>query len=210
MMLVIFLMLTHAVSLAPRGVMDVAIYNQYLDIELVSPVCFCDCGIYNEHPVARTDVGAMMKISFQFGLEKLPGGILMCEVQREGNIESDCQFSTDTTSIEAAEDTSKITRLLVAWKIEHFGEPIVRIILVEYDRELVLNEDRLAKLYDKVNEQFPKRYNPSRYTWLLSTNTVLETTYEVAQREGLELKIAISEGVKDWNTRAALWIDPKR
>jgi hypothetical protein len=198
------------VSLTLRGIMDVTVHNQYPDIELVSPVYFCNRGVYNEYPVERTDVGAMMMISFQFGLDKLPGGILMYGVQRKGNIESDHQFSTDATSIEAVEDTSKITRLLVAWKIEHFGEPKVYIVLVEHDSELEWNEDKQAKLYDKVNEQFTRHCNPSRYTWLVSDNIVLETTYEIAQREGLELKIAIYKGIKDWDTRPALWIDPER
>jgi hypothetical protein len=203
-------MLTCTVSLTPRGVMDVTVHNQYSDIELVSPVYFCNHGSYNEYPVKRTDIGAVMKIGFSFGLDKLPGGILMYEVQRKGNTESDYRPSIDTTFTETVRDTSKIMRFLVIWKIEYFGEPRIHIVLVEHDHEFVLNEDKLAKLYDKVNEQFSRSYISSKYTWLVSANTVLKTTYEVAQKEGLELKIAISKGVKDWNTRPALWIDPER
>jgi hypothetical protein len=209
-MLMIFLMLMRTVSLTPRGVMNVTVHNQYSDIELVSPVYFCNRGIYNEYPVERTHIGAMMKIRFQFGLDKLPGGILMYEVQRKGNTESDHQPNIDTTFAETVGDTSKMMRLLVTWKIEHFGEPRVRIVLVEHDNELEWDEDELAKLYNKVNEQFSRSYSPSRYSWLVSANTVLEATYEAAQKEGLELKIAISKGIKDWNTRPALWIDPER
>jgi hypothetical protein len=190
--------------------MDVIVHNRYSDVELVSPVYFCNHGTYNEYPVERTDIGAMMKIGFSFGLDKLPGGILMYEVRRKGNTESDYQFNIDTTFAETVRDTSKMIRLLVVWKIKHFDEPRVHIVLVEHDIELEWNEDKLAKLYDKVNEQSSRHYNPSRYTWLVSDNIVLKTTYEVAQREGLELKIAISKGIKDWSTRPALWIDPER
>jgi hypothetical protein len=190
--------------------MNMIVRNQYSDIELVSPVYFCNRGSYNEYTVERTGIGAVIKIGFSFGLDKLPGGILMYGVQRKGNIESDHQFSTDATSIEAVEDTSKITRLLVAWKIEHFGEPKVYIVLVEHDSELEWNEDKQAKLYDKVNEQFTRRCNPSRYTWLVSDNIVLETTYKLAQKEALELETTISKGIKDCSARPALRIDTER
>jgi hypothetical protein len=203
-------MLMCIVSLTLHRVMDVTVHNQYSDIELVSPVYFCNHGIYNEYPVKRTDVGAMMKIDFRFGLDKLPRGILMYEVQEKGNIRSDHCLNIDTTSAKMVGDTSKMMRFLVTWKIENFGEPRVRIVLVEHDNDLTLNEDKLAKLYNKVNGQFSKQYSPSRYTWLVSANTVLEATYEAVQKEGLELKVVISKGIKDWNTRPALWIDPER
>jgi hypothetical protein len=210
MMLEIFLMLMCIVSLTLRGVMDVAVHNQYSDIELVSPVYFCNRGIYNEYPVEKTDGIVMMKIDFSFGLDKLPGGILMYEVQRKGNTESDYRSNIDTTFAETVGNTSKMMRFLVIWKIEHSGEPRVHIVLVEHDNELEWDEDKLAKLYDKANDQSSRHYNPSRYTWLVSANTVLEATYEAVQKEGLELKVVISKGIKDWNTRQALWIDPER
>jgi hypothetical protein len=209
-MLVIFLILMCIVSLTLHGVMDVTVYNQYSDIELVSPVYFCNHGSYNEYPVERTGGSVMMKIDFNFGLDKLPGGILMYKVQRKGNTESDYQSNIDITLAETVGDMSKMMRLLVVWEIERFGESRVRIVLVEHDNKLILNEDKLAKLYDKVNKQFSRSYNPSRYSWLVSANTVLKTTYEIAQKEGLELKIVISKGIKDCNARPALWIDPER
>src|SRR5690606_26774778 len=118
------------VSLTLHGVMDVAVHNQYPDIELVSPVYFCNRGVYNEYPVERTDIGAMLKIDFSFGVDKLPGGILMYEVQRKGNTESDHKSSSGATCSECVVDTSKTMRLLVVWTIEQFGEARAHIVLV--------------------------------------------------------------------------------
>jgi hypothetical protein len=198
------------ISLAPRGAMNATVYHQYSDIELVSPVYFCNRGIYNEYPVERTNDSVMMKIDFNFGLDKLPGGILMYEVQRERGVMSDRQPNADATPTEVVEDTSKTMRLLVVWEIEHFGEPRVYIVLVKHDNELEWDEDKLAKLYDKVNEQFSSHYNSSRYAWLVRDDIVLETAYEVVQKESFELKIVTSKGIKGWNTRQALWIDTER
>jgi hypothetical protein len=204
-------MLICAVSLILYGIMDVVVHNQYSDIELISPVYFCNRGTYDEYPIEKKDVSTMMRIGFSFGLDKLPGGILMYEVQGSGNTKSDCQPSTDTTSTEAVEVTSKMMRLLVVWKIEHFGEPSVYIVLVEHDKELVLNgEDKLAQLYDKVNDQFSRCYSFSESTWLVCDNTVLKATYEIVQKESFELNIAISKGTKDKYTKSALWIDSER
>jgi hypothetical protein len=189
--------------------MNTIVHNQHPDIELVSPVYFCNCGIYNEHPVKRTDAGAMMNVGFRFDLDNLPSGILMYEVQKEGKAKSDHQPSIDIVSTQTAKDTSKMMRLLVAWKIEQFEEPRIHIVLLEHDNELVLNEDKLVQLY-KVNDQFSRRYNSSKSTWLVSANTVLEAAYEVVQKEGIELKITISEGAKDNDTKSALWIDSER
>jgi hypothetical protein len=209
-MLVIFLALMCAVSLAFCGVVDATVYNQHPDIELVSPVYFCDRRAYNEYPIERTNAGTVMKIGFSLGLDKLPGGILMYEVQRRGNIKSDQQPSADAASTEAIEATSKVMRLLVTWKIERFGEPRVHIVLIEHENELVLNENQLAQLYDKVNDQFSRCYDSSKSAWLVNANIVLTVAYEVVQKECLELKITISEGVKDNYTKPALWIDSER
>jgi hypothetical protein len=208
MILAIFLMLMCTASLTLNEKLNVTIYNRHPDIELTSPVYFCDDWTYNEYPIERTVASAVMKISFRLDFNK-PGGILMYEVQRMENAKSDYQSSTDATSAEADEDASKVMRLLVAWRIEIFGESRVHVILVEHNNELVLNEDKLEQLYDKVNEQFSGLYNLSKSTWLVGVNIILEATYEVVRKD-LELKIAISKGVKDWNTGPALWIDPER
>jgi hypothetical protein len=206
--LVIFPILMCTVSLTLHGVMDVAVHNQYPDIELASPVYFCNRGVYNEYPVERTDIGAMLKIDFSFGLDKLPGGILMYEVRRKGNTESDHQSSTDATSIEGVEDTPKTMRLLVVWKIEHFGEARAHIVLVEHDKELEWDEDRLSELHQKCWYSLNAWIDPARNNWLLDDGAVLETTSKV-MNGGYRWDIFISEG-DIVNVRKPLWIDVER
>jgi hypothetical protein len=132
---------------------------------------------------------------------------LMYEIRRKRNRRSDHQSSINTAYAKVIEEASKMTRLLVAWKIDRSGGSKVRIILVECDDKLVLNEDKLAQLYKRVND-IPSGYHA--ITWLMCDNTVLETTYEIEQKTGIELEITISEGDKDENTKSALWIDPER
>jgi hypothetical protein len=222
-MLVTFLILICVVSLILHGTMDITVHNQYSDIELALPVYFYDGGTCCEHPVERMDAEVMIKVGFTFGLDKLSGGILMYKAQR--NTQSDHQSSTDTISTEVVEDTSKVMQLLVVWKIDSFREPKVNVVLVEHENELVLNEDKLAQLYSKVNNM-PLSYNreeiifdydsddpsfdSSRRTWLMCDNTVLATTHKVVHEGGHELRIAISQGIKGEDTMRPIWIDSER
>jgi hypothetical protein len=210
MILVISLMLICIASLTLYKTMDVTIHNQHSDIELVSPVYFCDGGTYNEYPAERMDASTVMRIGFRLGLDKLPGGILMYALQKKGSVGSDHQSSTSTTSIEAIENASNMMSLLVAWKIEDSEKPIVHIVLTVHENELILDEDKLSQLYNKIDCQLSRCYAISKSTWLVFDNTVLETTYEIVQKESIGLKIAIFEGVKDVYAKSAFWIDPER
>jgi hypothetical protein len=208
MILVIFLIPMYISSLTFHETIYVTTHNLYSDIEIASPVYFCNRGTYNECPVARTNVGAMMKIGFRFDLGKLLCGILMYEVQKKGNTKSNRQYITDTTSTKTIEDTLKMTRLLVIWKIKSYERFKVHIALVEHGNEFVLNEDKLAELYDKVDSQLSRRCNTC--AWLMNDNIVLEVTYEVVQKGDLELKITISKRAKNKYTKSALWTDSER
>jgi hypothetical protein len=187
--------------------MDVTVHKQSPIIESISPVYLCDSGTYSEYSVEGTDDGSIVKTGFKFGLDKLPGGIFVCEVQRKGNIEFDHYSSADTTFTEDVENISETMRLLVAWKINYLWWPNVQIVLIVYGNELVLNEDKLTQLYSKIDDQFFERHDASESTWLVCDDTVLEITYEIVQKVGIELKITISEGVEDENAEPALWID---
>jgi hypothetical protein len=182
--------------------------NQHQGMRLVSPICFLNRGKYYKYRVERTNTDVMMKcdLKFDFDQDTLEG-ILMYEMQREENTRSNHQSSINTTYAEVIEEASKMTRLLVAWKIDRSGESKVRIILVECDDSLVLNEDKLAQLHKKANN-IPSSYH-SR-TWLMYDNTVLKATYEIEQKTDIDLKITISEENEDENTKSALWIDPER
>jgi hypothetical protein len=189
--------------------MIMTVFNQYLDIKLASPVYFCNNGTYNEYPIERTDNNVMMKIGFRFGLDKLSGGILMYKVQRKRDTRSNYQSSTNTTSTETVEDTLKMMRLLMVWRIERSWKFRVRIVLVEHGDELILDEDKLAQLYIKFDNQLSRNYDSFQSTWLVCDNIILMTAYEVVQEEGIGLKITISKGAKKYAMKP-IWIDPER
>jgi hypothetical protein len=119
--------------------------------------------------------------------------------------------------IETVEDTSRMMRLLVTWKTKYPEQPKVNVMLVEHDNELVLDEDKLVKLYDKVNDMPSEMYNRTfkydgiyRSTWLMCNNIVLDVAHEITCEKGCGLKVTISEGVKGEDARSALWIDSER
>jgi hypothetical protein len=130
--------------------MDVTIHAQHSDFELASLVYFFNHETCNEHSVERTDTSAVTKISLNFDLDELPSGILMYELQRKGNSESGCQSIANNIFTEAIENTPKMMRLLVTWEIKNSGELSARAVLVEHDRNFVLNEDKLKQLYQKM------------------------------------------------------------
>jgi hypothetical protein len=191
--------------------MVMTVHNRYSDIELVSPVYFCNGGIYYEYPVKKTYASAVMKIGFSFDPDQDEfRGILMYEMRRKGNTRSNHQSSTDTIYTKVIEEASKMMRLLVTWKIERSGEPKVNIILAEYDSMFAISEDKLAYLYDKINDQFARRYSSLGYTWLMYDNTMWVVTYEIVQKAAFELKITISEGARNQVTLRPICIEPER
>jgi hypothetical protein len=152
------------------------------------------------------DVGTVMKIGFMYDINQdEPGGILMYELQRKRNTKTD--YQPNTTSTGSAEDTYKIMRLLVVWKRDRSRNISACILLVEHDNELVLNEDKLAQLYDKIYD-IPSTYFSC--TLLICRDTVLETIGKIIFEKGLELKINISEGAKNKYTMKPMWIDSER
>jgi hypothetical protein len=179
--------------------MDVTVRDRHPDIELVSPVYFCNHKIYSEHFVERTDTSIMMKTVFRFDpSQDESGGILTYKVQRKSGARSN--YPMINTTHARVENAIKIMRLLITWRIKHLGRPKVNVVLVEYDHEIVLNKDKLVQLY-KVNDIL-SGHDLSR--WLMYDTTALKTEHEVVRNEGPKLKIIISRKVEDKHTKSAL------
>jgi hypothetical protein len=207
-MLAIFSILIHAISLTFYKTLNVIVHNQYPVIELTSPVYFCNHGTYYEYPVEKIDDGAIMKTGFRFDPEQNePGGILMYEVQRKESEISDPQSGIDTIYTKVIKKVSKMMRLLITWNIKHLEEPKVHIMLIEYGDESIPDEDRLAQLYNKINSML---LNHNRCMWLVRDCEALKTTYEVVQKEYLELKIIISKIFSDLVATKPIWVDSER
>jgi hypothetical protein len=201
MMLVIFVILMCSASLTLYETMVMAIYIQCPYIELVSPICSCNCETYYEYPVERTYVDTAMNIGFKFAPNQdKPRGILMYKVQRKRGT----KFSHRSIIGKTIEEALKMLRLLIIWKIGSSGQPKANIMLVEYDNKLDLNEDKPVQLYNKVNDM------PSTNTWLMYDNTALEVAYKVMHGEDIELNITISQGRRSQNNIRPMLVDLER
>jgi hypothetical protein len=213
----VFLILMWNVSSTFPETMLMTVHNRYPGIELASPVYFCNHGTYYEYFVGTTYND--MKAEFRSDSNQdHPGGILMYEVQRKRNIISDRRFSIDAIYTKVIEE-SKTMQLLVIWKNKRPGEPKIYIMLVEHDNELFLNRDKLAQLYNKINDipfgygfMYPhtRHYNTPGHTILMYDDTVLKAEYRLMQNVVLELDIAISEGNRDKYAMKSMWIDSER
>jgi hypothetical protein len=185
------------------------VHNRYPDIELVSSVYYCNCGIYYVYPAEETDNGTM-KIGFRLDLNQDESrGILMYEVQRKGDTVSGHQSSIEPIYAKAIEEASKMTRLLVILKIKHIEKPKLNVMLVEYNNGLVLNEYKLAQLYEKANDISFDR-DLFEYTWLMCNNTALKIKREVTLATGIELKITISKGSGNQSSIRPMRVDSER
>jgi hypothetical protein len=180
--------------------MLMTIKNIYSDIELVSPVYFCSGGTHYAYPVEQNDKGITMKLDFRFDPDQESGGILIYEIQRKENAKSDQQSKT-------IEKTLRPMRLLMIWKIKDLKLPRLGTILLEYDNRLVLNEDKLAQLYDRFND-IPGSYY--RNTWLLWDTMALEENRHFSWHTSLQLEITIDKGFKGADIIRPMWIDPER
>jgi hypothetical protein len=217
MMLLISLMLTYTISLTLYNTTIMTIHNQYPNIELASPIYFCNCGTYYEYPVKRMDASTIMTVGFRSNLNQgESSGILMYELRRKSSEGSDHQSDVDVISAKDIEEVLKMTRLLVTWEIKYLEEPKVDAMLVEYDNGLVLDEDRLAKLYEKVNGMPFEVYKwvcvhsvVFERTRLGRVNTVLGAIYKAISEKSFELKMTIS-GIENKYIMKPFWIDPER
>jgi hypothetical protein len=192
-------MFIYIVSLTLQKIAHMTIHNRYSDIELVSPVLFCNCENRYEYHVEKTDTGSMLKINIKFDTDQDVEGILMCKIQMKSNTRTNHRYSNG--------ETSRVMRLLVAWKIKH-SRAHEKTILVEYDDTFEVNENRLEQLYNKVRNIPTMWY---RNEWLIYDDTILKvTSNSLTYKRDPGLEITISRGVGDSVTIRPMWIDPER
>jgi hypothetical protein len=188
--------------------MIITVYNQHPNIELESPVYFCNRGKHYKHHVERTDAGTIMNIDLKFDIDQNElGGILIYEVRKGESIRLDYQSIINIMAAKIIEEATKMMRFLITWRIKRFGQPKVNTMLIDCAEESVLDEDKLAQFYDKMD------FSLSRYCgrrWLMYDNTILREEYDVIQEEGIELKVNISQEAEDEDTIRPMWIDSTR
>jgi hypothetical protein len=210
----------YIISLTLQRTVDVTVRNSHSFVELVSPVYFCNHGTCYEYPVERTDHDAITKISFRFDFNQHEsGGILMYKAQRKVDAGSDHQSSID----KVIEDTLNMMQLLVIWKTKDLEEPQVIITLLEHDNEHVLDEDKLAQLYNKMIDIpfiycYSHPHQPTINFYSLITLVCIHRILYVAYKTEwkgilkLEMKVFGNDYTTGYNEYAMkpMWMDPKR
>jgi hypothetical protein len=203
MILAIFHTLMYTFSLTLHKTVFINVHNRCSDVRLVSPVCFFNRGFHYRYPIKETWTGVMMKIGFNFDLDQdTPRGVLMYKVRRKGNTGFDHQSGVDNTSTRVTKEVLKMMRLLVIFKFVHSEKLKVNTILVEYDNKHVLNEDKLAQLYEKANDVY---FGHDFSSWLMYDNTVLNIAHKVVQKISPNLEIAIARGIRYLNVIKPIW-----
>jgi hypothetical protein len=186
-----------AASLALQPLVSLNIYRRCQDINLTSPVYFTNGGRWNVAPDQEIDVNAVMRNRIEFdSRQDILKGILTYRIHRQ-----------HTESDQSVQNESKCIWLLVVWR-ECTEGLHVHALLVEHDRELDWDENKLRELYQKCWYSLNAWINPTRNNWLLDDAVVLKTAIKV-MNGGHRWNIFISEGSND-NTRKPLWIDVER
>jgi hypothetical protein len=160
----IFYVLTCVVSFALQSPVSLNIHNQCKDNHLTSPVYFIHGGRWRVAPGQEINVDTVIRgcIEFDFRQDMLEGA-LVYEVRRKHT--------------ESAQDESKHSWLLVAWKGKHTKELHMRALLVEHDKRL--DEDRLKRLYGKRWPLLKAQSDTTGGSWTLDDTTKLTTTIRV-------------------------------
>jgi hypothetical protein len=167
--------------------MDVIINNQCADIELTSPVYFTkDAMSYIQFP-QQVDSKSSVKIKFKIGISlDTSGGVLLYHLQRK-------------------EDTSISTQLLVIWGCK--SHPYSCVLLIEHEKTLVWNEDKLKTLYHICMSRYD--INFSTEEWLLDDNITLKVKCHPSHGS-FEMNIIISEDKSPLCPKKPLWVTSDR
>jgi hypothetical protein len=184
------------------------IYNQCLDVDLVSPTYDIDIDLVcHRPPDYKVRAGDTMRSAFiidEHGfiarLGTVSYGILIYRLQRKRLHES----------TETGEGISSATHLLVVWEISISNKLYADVLLVKHDKRLDWNKNDLRKLCDKNINQFMLCPDSSTTeTWLLNDNVALMITSEIMNEDRI-LDITISEVERNNCTRTPAHIDPDR
>jgi hypothetical protein len=197
------IVLTYAVSLSIKPSFKLNIYNQCLNIDLVSPTYFTNFWLEcHGPPNYKVCVGDTVRSSF---IINKPGneyyGALIYRLQRKQIYES----------TEMNEDTSSVAHLLVFWATSKFNELHADVLLVEHDKEFNWNKDDLRKLYDRHHDQLEEYDNIISVTWFMDDNIILKATFKInGPKETFDLNISISEAEKCDYAIRPIWVNTKR
>jgi hypothetical protein len=196
----------YTVSFAKEA-LNINIHNQYQGLELTSPVYFSNGTTCRVSPSQQTDTGTIMQASFGIAFKQETfEGALLYKLQRKHSNRSDDQPDNSTAPVE---DTETGIYLLVLWNVESDYHRF-RVCLITCVDEFTWDEDKLWALYKEYSDQVYESYRSSIVTWLMHSNAVMETRFDVKYGSGYKLNIGLSERSERHDMREPVKIDPKR
>jgi hypothetical protein len=207
--MVAVIILMHTVSLKLQLPACVTIYNQCLNIELVSPVYFGNGAVCPKLSDQQIGIDTEIDASFEiYATQDEFEGALLYKLQR--CIKSDDQRNMDTSVIETNKNKAKCVQMFVAWKVKD-SKPFLYVVLIEHDKEFTWNENKLKEFYNNNHSRFKKYDRTIIDKWFIDDNKVLEIFFGVRGLKGnFELDISISEEETDDYAMKPLYVDPER
>jgi hypothetical protein len=198
LLLLMLSMLIYAVRLTIQPSFKLNIHNQYLNIDLVSPVYITDALECHRAPSHKVCAGDIMRSSFIiYDSHHESSGALICKLQRKQPYDSN----------KVSKDTSSTIYLLATWRISGPKKLYADVLLVAHDKGF--DKDNLEKLYRKNINRFRLFSDSVTEIWSLDDKVVLKTTSEIIN-ENFILNVTISEVDTYNDTRTPVHIDPER
>jgi hypothetical protein len=162
------------------------IHHQFPGIELISSLCYSDGAVCHSSPDQRVDVGSTTQTGFNIDtVQNKSIGVLMYNLHKKNTVQSNEKAisSEETTCIQ----------LVVIWEVNRSKEFYVVSHLIEHDKSLVWNRDRLMKLAERYNAHHIQ-HDSIEDTWIIHDYTVLMTRVNVVcEEECYKLEMTISE-----------------
>jgi hypothetical protein len=194
------IVLMYAASLSIKPSVRLNIHNQCLNIDLVSPKYSTHYGLKcHRAPDYKVCAGDIMRSSFIIRSDDAAYSVLIYRLRKRQPRES----------TETSEDASNAVHLLVVWRISKPNEFYADVLLVEYDKDFIWDDDNLRDL--RLKNVYPSKLHSGSTTeiWSLNDSAALMTTSEI-MNEDRTVNITISELEKYHSTRIPIRIDLKR
>jgi hypothetical protein len=146
----------------------------------------------------KIDADAVMRNHIEFDPgQDIMDGILICRIQRQH-----AEFDKST------QNESRYVQLLITLHAEHTNGLHIRALLVEHDKKLDWDEDKLKKLHQVNANTLGAQVNFIGNNWLLDDVKILSMTMK-AVNGGYRWDIFITKGVEN-NVKRLFWIDAER
>jgi hypothetical protein len=152
-------------------------HHQLPDIELVSPVYAGDIATCYQSPDQSVDCGATTQAGFKIKFSpEWSFGTLMYRLKKKSD-----------------QEASTYQQFVIVWEIDRFEIIYAVSYLIEHDKDVVWDENKLTKLSERCQLHYIK-HSPIEETWLMRDHTVLMTKVNViSEKASYQLDITLAE-----------------